>query len=119
MNNTDHLRNGAERGEGSDCCDSVHRSDEAGSGVPAKDTTTHPSPPPGLIKRAMLGAIGLYRYTAPVRRPRCRYLPTCSEYAAEAIEVHGPGRGLWLAIRRLGRCHPFGSFGFDPVPEKN
>ncbi len=73
---------------------------------------------PGLIKRLMLGAIGLYRMTAPVRTPRCRYLPTCSEYAAEAIERHGPGRGLWLAIRRLGRCHPFGSFGFDPVPEK-
>ncbi|MGI9595878.1 MAG: membrane protein insertion efficiency factor YidD [Acidimicrobiales bacterium] len=66
----------------------------------------------------MLGAIGLYRMTAPVRTPRCRYFPSCSEYAAEAIEVHGAGRGLWLSVRRLGRCHPFGSFGFDPVPEK-
>lgn len=72
----------------------------------------------GVIGRLFLGAISLYRMTAPVRTPRCRYLPTCSEYAAEAIEVHGAGRGSWLAIRRLGRCHPFGSFGFDPVPEK-
>ena len=72
----------------------------------------------GPISRFMLRAIGLYRMTAPVRMPRCRYLPTCSEYAAEAIERHGAGRGTWLAARRLGRCHPFGSFGFDPVPEK-
>jgi putative membrane protein insertion efficiency factor len=72
----------------------------------------------GPVSRLMLKAIGLYRMTAPVRMPRCRYLPTCSEYAAEAIERHGAGRGTWLAARRLGRCHPFGSFGFDPVPEK-
>ncbi|MEL6982318.1 MAG: membrane protein insertion efficiency factor YidD [Actinomycetota bacterium] len=55
--------------------------------------------------------------TAPARTPRCRYIPTCSTYAVEAVEIHGLGRGLWLAARRLGRCHPFGSFGFDPVPE--
>lgn len=71
----------------------------------------------GPIERLVLGAINLYRMTAPVRTPRCRYIPTCSAYAVEAVEVHGLGRGLWLAIRRLGRCHPFGSFGFDPVPE--
>lgn len=71
----------------------------------------------GLVARALLGAINLYRMTAPVRTPRCRYIPTCSTYAVEAIEVHGPARGLWLALRRLGRCHPLGSFGYDPVPE--
>jgi putative membrane protein insertion efficiency factor len=76
------------------------------------------APSGGLVKRGLLKAIELYRLTAPMRTPRCRYLPTCSAYAAEAIEVHGVGRGLWLAVRRLGRCHPFGSFGFDPVPEK-
>lgn len=70
------------------------------------------------MSRALLGAIRLYQTTAPVRQPRCRYIPTCSTYAAEAIEAHGAGRGSWLALRRLLRCHPFGSFGFDPVPEK-
>lgn len=71
-----------------------------------------------LVKRAMLGAIRAYQYTAPARLPRCRYLPTCSQYAAEAIEIHGAARGSWLALRRLGRCHPLGSHGYDPVPEK-
>jgi hypothetical protein len=70
------------------------------------------------VKRALLGLIGLYQSTGPYRRPRCRYLPTCSAYAAEAIELHGAARGSWLAVRRISRCHPFGSYGFDPVPEK-
>jgi putative membrane protein insertion efficiency factor len=71
-----------------------------------------------MIKRVLLKAIGLYQATAPMRTPRCRYMPTCSAYAVEAIELHGAARGSWLAIRRISRCHPFGSFGFDPVPEK-
>ena len=75
--------------------------------------------PRGPFERLVLGAINLYRLTAPARLPRCRYIPTCSTYAVEAIQIHGLARGLWLAARRLGRCHPFGSFGFDPVPEKH
>jgi len=71
-----------------------------------------------MIARLLVRLIDLYRSTAPVRTPRCRYFPTCSEYAVEAVERHGAARGSWLAARRLGRCHPFGSFGFDPVPEK-
>lgn len=70
------------------------------------------------MKAMLLWTIRLYQATAPVRRARCRYLPTCSAYAIEAIERHGAGRGTWLAVRRVSRCHPFGSFGFDPVPEK-
>jgi putative membrane protein insertion efficiency factor len=70
------------------------------------------------MKRMLLASIRLYQATAPYRRPRCRYLPTCSAYAAEAIERHGAARGSWLAVRRVSRCHPFGSYGFDPVPEK-
>ncbi|MDW8370335.1 MAG: membrane protein insertion efficiency factor YidD [Geminicoccaceae bacterium] len=53
---------------------------------------------------------------SPVRGPSCRYLPTCSEYALEALERHGAWRGGWLALRRVARCHPWGGSGFDPVP---
>lgn len=70
------------------------------------------------MRGVLLRLLRLYQATAPVRQPRCRYIPTCSQYAVEAIETHGAGRGSWLAVRRVCRCHPFGSFGFDPVPEK-
>lgn len=53
---------------------------------------------------------------SPLLLPRCRYLPTCSDYAAEAIAAHGAGAGMLLALRRLLRCHPWGGSGFDPVP---
>ena len=60
------------------------------------------------------------RAISPMLPPACRYTPTCSEYALEALKVHGPVKGLYLAIRRLLRCHPItwlgGSSGFDPVP---
>ena len=45
----------------------------------------------------------------------CRFQPTCSQYAIDALRRHGVGRGLWLAVRRIGRCHPFGGCGYDPV----
>lgn len=54
---------------------------------------------------------------SPLVGPACRFAPSCSEYAREAIALHGPGRGSWLALRRLSRCHPLGGAGFDPVPE--
>lgn len=64
------------------------------------------------------GAIKLYQLViSPMLGPRCRYLPTCSEYAVEAIDRHGPVTGSWLAIKRIARCHPWGGSGLDPVPE--
>ncbi len=78
-----------------------------------------------LINRAMSataggllrGAVKAYQWgISPLLPGSCRYLPTCSDYAREAIERHGPVRGTWLAVRRLGRCHPWGGSGYDPVP---
>jgi uncharacterized protein len=66
--------------------------------------------------RTLLRAIRGYQLLFAHRASPCRYIPGCSEYAREAIEVHGAAGGGWLAVRRLARCHPFGGFGFDPVP---
>ena len=63
--------------------------------------------------------IRLYqRIISPLLPPRCRYTPSCSQYAVEALRKHGPLKGLWLAVYRIVRCNPFGGFGYDPVPEK-
>jgi putative membrane protein insertion efficiency factor len=53
---------------------------------------------------------------SPLFPPSCRYTPTCSQYALEALRKHGPVKGLWLAIKRICRCHPWGGSGYDPVP---
>ena len=52
----------------------------------------------------------------PYTPPSCRFTPTCSEYARQALIKHGPSKGLWLAIKRISRCHPWGGSGYDPVP---
>ncbi|MGN1173662.1 MAG: membrane protein insertion efficiency factor YidD [Muribaculaceae bacterium] len=53
---------------------------------------------------------------SPLFPPMCRYTPTCSQYAIEALRKHGPVRGFWLALKRILRCHPWGGKGYDPVP---
>ena len=69
------------------------------------------------MKRVLLAAIRFYRrHISPLRKPCCRYIPTCSEYALEAVEKYGPWKGSWLALRRLLKCHPFHKGGYDPVP---
>ncbi|HEY9234244.1 MULTISPECIES: membrane protein insertion efficiency factor YidD [Phenylobacterium] len=70
-----------------------------------------------LYETSVRGALRAYKLTlSPLIGRQCRFLPTCSEYAAEALILHGPVRGSWLATRRLCRCHPWGSAGYDPVP---
>ncbi|MBP5456020.1 MAG: membrane protein insertion efficiency factor YidD [Paludibacteraceae bacterium] len=56
------------------------------------------------------------RFISPLYPPACRFTPTCSAYAIEALQKHGPIKGLYLAIRRILRCHPWGGSGYDPVP---
>lgn len=61
--------------------------------------------------------IRFYRkFISPLTPPSCRFTPTCSEYALEAIRKHGPFRGTWLAVKRILRCRPGGGYGYDPVP---
>jgi putative membrane protein insertion efficiency factor len=70
-----------------------------------------------LLKAPLLGLIRAYQWTlSPLFPNVCRYQPTCSRYAYEAIERHGAMRGSWLALRRLSRCRPGGGRGYDPVP---
>ena len=74
---------------------------------------------PGFTARGLRRAIRAYQHLTVHRPSPCRYLPSCSEYASDAIARHGALRGGWLALRRLGRCHPFGGHGYDPVPDLN
>ncbi len=71
-----------------------------------------------FYERCVRFALRAYKLTlSPLIGRQCRYLPTCSEYAAEALIAHGPWRGGKLAVRRLCRCHPFGGSGYDPPPQ--
>ena len=79
-----------------------------------------PAPRPAWPVRTLLALIAFYRLAlSPLLGPRCRYAPSCSEYAAEALRLHGPWRGGRLAIGRLLRCHPWGGSGHDPVPPRD
>jgi len=67
----------------------------------------------------LLIPVYIYKYViSPFTPASCRHVPTCSEYAVQAIKIHGPFKGLLLATRRISRCHPWGTHGYDPVPPK-
>ncbi|GAA3860304.1 membrane protein insertion efficiency factor YidD [Saccharothrix violaceirubra] len=71
----------------------------------------------GPVTRVLLFPVHVYRrFISPALPPSCRFHPSCSAYAVEALTVHGPARGSWLTIRRLGRCGPWHPGGLDPVP---
>lgn len=71
------------------------------------------------MKRVAMGLIRLYQNSlSKVLPPSCRFQPTCSQYTFEAIERFGLFKGVWLGLKRLGRCHPFNKGGYDPVPDR-
>lgn len=73
----------------------------------------------GLFEEPLIFLVRAYQVTlSPLMGGACRFEPSCSNYMIEAIEVHGPVKGVWLGLRRLLRCHPFGPHGYDPVPPK-
>ena len=72
----------------------------------------------GAISGVLRGFVRVYQRLTDGRPTPCRYLPTCSNYALDAIEQRGAIRGLWLTLRRLSRCHPWGGNGWDPVPAR-
>lgn len=70
------------------------------------------------MKKIIILLIGFYqKYISPLRPATCRFYPSCSEYAAQALEKYGLLKGLWLSMRRISRCHPFSSGGHDPIPD--
>lgn len=72
-----------------------------------------------IIRKLAIAPIRFYQMSiSPMFPAACRYTPTCSQYAVEAIERHGALRGGWLAVKRICRCHPWGGYGYDPVPPR-
>ncbi|RIJ43231.1 membrane protein insertion efficiency factor YidD [Pontibacter oryzae] len=68
------------------------------------------------MKKFILGLVWVYRnMISPMKPATCRYTPTCSQYALDAVNKYGPFKGGWMAMKRIGRCHPWGGSGYDPV----
>lgn len=89
---------------------------DCSNGAPASDAAWR-VPAPGTAARILLAALTVYkRAISPYFAGSCRFLPSCADYAREAVTRHGALRGSWLAARRLARCHPLCTAGYDPVP---
>ncbi|QLB20626.1 membrane protein insertion efficiency factor YidD [Vespertiliibacter pulmonis] len=85
----------------------------------SRPTSTNRAIKPSLVAYFLMGAVHFYRYAiSPMLAPRCRFYPTCSQYALEAIQLHGAFKGGWLSIKRIMRCNPLSEGGEDPVPPK-
>jgi putative membrane protein insertion efficiency factor len=89
----------------------------------AEERGTGSGPSRGIVSKSLSWCLvalltGYKRLISPFLPSACRFYPTCSEYMREAVVVHGPARGVWLGLRRLGRCHPFHEGGHDPVPDR-
>ena len=70
-----------------------------------------------ILSLPFIGLIKIYQWIiSPILGPKCRFTPSCSHYAVEALKKHGALKGLWLTIKRISRCHPWGGQGYDPVP---
>lgn len=70
-----------------------------------------------ILSLPFIGLIKLYQWIlSPLLGPKCRFTPTCSQYAVQALKKYGPFKGMWLAVKRILRCHPWGGHGYDPVP---
>lgn len=73
--------------------------------------------PSDVVTWLLILFVRIYQcFISPLTPPSCRFTPTCSQYAIEALRKYGPLKGLWLAVKRLLRCHPWGGSGYDPVP---
>ena len=71
-----------------------------------------------ILSKVFIGLVRFYQNCiSPFTPPSCRFTPTCSQYAIEAFQKHGPFKGLWLTIKRILRCNPWGGSGYDPVPQ--
>lgn len=73
-----------------------------------------------VLGSLLLLPVYFYKYAiSPLTPASCRHVPTCSQYAVEAVKIHGPFKGFWLATKRISKCHPWGTHGYDPVPDKD
>ena len=85
--------------------------------MPDRGNANGPARTATVPARLLMLPIAAYqRFVSPLLGPRCRFAPSCSAYALAALAEHGAARGLWLAVARIARCHPFNPGGYDPVP---